>query len=329
VTDGMARPAQWARLGTQVAGSAFLGALIASATEVLWARIHDSVVQGCGDDCLNLWPLWAYPAVPVGIVVGAVVLALWPGFGLLRAAAVSAVGMVIGVIASRLYAAVVFGTPRPGWWLAVPVGMLCYVLATVLVASVPDWRPRAAVATLCVLAVVFTVVQAPRTRHRAEVAALAGLTVPLMTLDPASGYRLAHVTVYPPEDAVMLGIRPAGAGGPHDPDTVVILLVPVPAGFAPPGVCGPEAGYFADLFVSHHPLLSGPCQSEGTDRWSRQDAAGRWHVWLRAGSKLTALDGPADPSTMYALAAALHPTTPAQLVAQAPVLLWNGDPNRR
>jgi hypothetical protein len=270
------------------------------------------------------------PLLLVALAAGVLLLGRWPGVGGTEAAlSISVVGLVAGVIASRVYAAWVYGTPRPAWWLSVPVGAACYSLAVAMVGAVRGWWPRAAGASLCALAIVAALVQAPRTRHRAEVEALAGMPVALVSFGPSAGYRLDQVFAYPPEHAVMLGIRRRGVSDPHAGFDVLVLLIPLPNQFAPPVECGPIPENFLDRYVERHSLRSGPCDPAGIDVWTHRVEDGPQQVWLRSESGLTVLSSSTvDLAALRAVAAGLRPVSASTLARQASVDIWTGNPSR-
>jgi hypothetical protein len=102
----------------------------------------------------------------------------------------------------------------------------------------------------------------------------------------ADGFAVEAATVHDRSVTVTVGRRANVRTDVTPADrSVSIVVVPVPAGFAPPARCGPTAAELMLPDEAPHPPASPPCRPAGPDHWVRVEADDEVHL-LRRGAAL-------------------------------------------
>ena len=218
---------------------------------------HDAacVSDGSVGSCFSMGPLLAL----VGVAVAAV--AAWLALRAARVArsfAAAALGVLLAVAAIQLYEAVLVGTVVP------PVWFIQLVAAAGLLVAVAAVRPGTPLwATwIVVLAVPLTIGVSPflgtHTERAQKERDFQALSVPLLA-PHLDGFHLVSAYPVPRAGALLLDVARDGRDS-----RAYLVVVRVPAGFAPPQRCGPN----------HASLDTGDagaaCRVVAPDEWIRE-----------------------------------------------------------
>jgi hypothetical protein len=270
------------RLIGEASVAALPGALGAALLASVW-RAELRFQAGCEPATIGDCVSWRLPALLVGpLVVTALVWLALRLTGTAGAAPAALLGAVVSADAVLLWEATqARWTPPAGGSAALLGGAGFAAGALLAVARLPvAVRVSAAVLLLAVPVVVVPVLhQASRQAGREEDFARLGLPLPVARV---AGYRV--VAAHPNQRDRLLTVTLR-----NDSHWITLLVIPVPAGFAPPAHCGPTTGDLDHHRFTVDPAGAPSCQPVGPEHWLRIEGTDRVHL-LRWGGALVLVD---------------------------------------
>ncbi|WP_416901165.1 hypothetical protein [Micromonospora echinospora] len=295
---------------------AFVAALGGAALAHGWqteARAFAACEPTSFGDCLSL----GFPLLVVGVI--AAVAAVWLAQRVLGTARPE-LGTLAG-LAATIGALLLWEAGHPRWTppssdlAALLAGVGFAVGVAVVAVPLPRVLRAASVVALAVPFAVYPVLS--RETRRADLADRLGQVGLPLLVSQAKGFQVGSAAADPRRRFLTVTVT-----RPVDPRTdstsgersVSILVVPVPAGFAPPARCGPARTDLPAPEGGPAAPAGPPCRPVGPDHWVRTEADDEVHL-LRRGDALVLVDSGwrASDEDVAVVAGSLTELTPRRL----------------